>query len=76
MPEANNLTIEFWWFVGIFAVFIFLGLIVGLCKFIDDFSAELRYVNNEIERTEGSERRYWIRRRKRLWLSLIPFVKY
>ena len=31
---------------------------------------------NEIGRTTGAERRHWIRQKRRLWLSLIPFVKY
>lgn len=76
MPEANNLDNEFWILVGIIAIPILLGLLVGLCLFINDFSQELRYLNNEIRRTDGAERRHWIRRRRRLWLSLIPFVKY
>jgi MFS family permease len=62
--------------VGIVAVF-FLGLIiVGLTSFINDFSLELKYLNTEIGRTEGAERRYYIRQRRKLWLSLLPFVKY
>ena len=40
------------------------------------FTRELRHLNNEVGRTYGLERRYWIRRRRRLWLSLLPFVKY
>lgn len=49
---------------------------VWLAVFISRFSRELRYINNEIARTDGAERRRWLRRRRRLWLSLIPFVKY
>lgn len=52
MPEANNLDNEFWILVGIIAIPILLGLLVGLCLFINDFSQELRYLNNEIRRTE------------------------
>ncbi len=76
MPEANNLDNEFWILVGIIAIPILLGLLVGFCIFINDFSRQLKYLNSEIGRTTGSERRYWIRKRRRLWLSLIPFVKY
>jgi hypothetical protein len=47
-----------------------------LVSFINDFSQELRYLNSEIRRTDGAERRHWIRQRRRLWLSLIPFVRY
>lgn len=76
MPETNNLDNEFWILVGIIAVPILLGLLVGLCMFINDFSQELKYINCEINRTYGGERRYWKRQRRRLWLSLIPFVPY
>ena len=40
------------------------------------FTRELRRLNNEVSRTYGAERGYWVRRRRRLWLSLLPFVKY
>ena len=51
-------------------------LMVGIAKFVNGFSRELKYINNEISRNRGSERQYWIKKRRRLWLSLIPFVKY
>ena len=52
-------------------------LLVSACvSFFQDFSTELKYLNNEIRRTDGAERRYWIKRKRKLWLSLIPFVKY
>ena len=76
MPEANNPDTELYWLIGIVAAIILLILLVGFCMFINDFSQELKYINCEIRRNTGSERRYWIRRRRRLWLSLIPFVKY
>ena len=76
MPEVNNPDTELWILVGIIAFLILLGLLVGLCLFVKDFLQELEYINMEIQRTDGSERRYWIRKRRRLWLSLIPFVKY
>ena len=37
------------------------------------FRRDLLDLQNEIRRSEGSERRYWQREKKRLWLSLIPF---
>ena len=49
---------------------------VGLTDFVNKFSRELRYINNEINHTKGSANRYWRRRRRRLWFSLFPFVKY
>ena len=75
MPE-NNPDTELYWLVGIVAVFFLILLLFGLASFINDFSQELRYLNNEIRRTDGAERRHYIRQRRRLWLSLIPFVKY
>lgn len=76
MWESNNLDIVLWLLVGVVAFFVLLGLFVRLCIFITDFSVEMRYLNNEIGRTDGAERRYWLRRKRRLWLSVIPFVKY
>ena len=75
MPE-NNPDTELYWLIGIFAVLVLLALLVKLALFINDFSQELKYINNEIHRTHGAERKHWLRERRRLWLSLIPFVKY
>ena len=63
--------------IGLVAV-AFLFLAVGaLHFFIRDFTRELKYINREIERADdGGERRYWTRRKRRLWLSIIPFIKY
>lgn len=76
MPEVNNLDTEFWFLFGIIAIFALIGLLYELCIFINDFSRELKYLNCEIGRTDGAEHRYWVRKRRKLWLSLIPFVKY
>lgn len=75
MPE-NNLDIGTCWLIGIVAVIFLLVLIVRFAVFVNDFSSELRYLNSEIQRATDAELRYWIRKRQRLWLSLIPFVKY
>lgn len=56
--------------------FLSILLIAKLLDFVSAFREELRYLNNEIRRSMGEEQRYWIRQRRRLWLSLIPFVKY
>ena len=76
MPEANNPDTALYWLVGLVAAFFLILLLFGLVSFINDFSQELRYLNNEIRRTDGAERKHYIRQRRRLWLSLIPFVKY
>ena len=75
MLEYNPDT-ELWWLIGMLAAFILGSLLVGLCVFLHDFSRELKYINSEIERTTGSEQRYWRRKRRRLWLSLFLFSKY
>ena len=64
------------WLLGIVIVIILLILFVRAVWFFDDFSRELKYLKTEINRTHGDEREYWIHKRRRLWLSLIPFVKY
>ena len=58
----------------IFAIAIFaLWLILF---FIIPFLTELKELNAEIGRCTGEELKYYKRRRRRLWLSLLPFVKY
>lgn len=76
MLKTINLDPALCWIVGIVNVIILLGLLVEMCLFVNDFLRELEYLNVEINRTKGDERRHWIRERRRLWLSLIPFVKY
>ena len=72
----NETDTELYWLIGTIVVIFSVLLLVGLASFINDFSQELKYLNNEIGRTTGAERRHYIRQRRRLWLSLIPFVKY
>lgn len=67
---------EIYILIGIIAAIFGFLLLIKLGFVINSFSRELNYLNIEIKRTEGSERKYWLRKRRRLWLSLIPFVKY
>ena len=56
-----------------------LALVVFLAVFLPwlrDFRHEMRYINMEIRRNRGREREHWIKRKRRLWLSILPFVKY
>ena len=76
MTPANNPDTALYVLIGIVAAFFLFLLLFGLASFFNNFSQELKYINCEIRRNDGSERRYWIRKRRRLWLSLIPFVKY
>ena len=41
-----------------------------------DFVREMRILNMEISRTKGEAQEFWKMKRRRLWLTLIPFVKY
>ena len=54
--------------------FFFLILLVRCTLFFRDFSRQLRYINLEIYRTSGKEQEYWLACRRRLWLSLIPWI--
>lgn len=62
--------------IGAIAVIILLVLLFSLARLVTDFSAELRLLNIEINRSEGAEREHYLRQRRRLWLSLLPFVRY
>lgn len=76
MQPTSNSNIDVIFLVIVLAVFLLILLTIWLLSFIPHFSYELRYINREIERTKGDARKHWIRERRRLWLSLLPFVKY
>ena len=69
----SNISILLFWVFVILALPI---IIVLTAIRISGFIQELRYLNTEIARTTGEARRRWLRLRRRLWLSLIPFVRY
>ena len=73
---TNETDIGVYFLVGIVVLFFLIIILFGIALFLNNFSKELKYLNNEIGRTYGAEQKYWIRQRRRLWLSLIPFVKY
>ena len=60
----------------ILVIFFLVLLVFGAVSGLRSFSQELKILNCEIRRTRGAERKHYIRQRRRLWLSLIPFVKY
>ena len=51
-------------------------LCLWLVPLIISFHEELEYLNMEIRRTDGRERAHWEKKRRKLWLSLLPFVRY
>ena len=59
------------------ASFITVGALLAWIVFgMEGFRWELRRLNIEIGRTAGEEQKMWRTRRRRLWLSLLPFIKY
>jgi len=63
-------------FIAVFA-FLFLSLLtLYFVRWFNEFRRELRYLNTEIGRTEGRERRHYEKLKRKLYLSLIPFVSY
>lgn len=67
---------SFDWFYILLAVILLLIILGVVADFVHHFTKELRFLNMEIRRTHGKERKVWEKRRRRLWRSLIPFFKY
>ena len=63
-------------FVIVIVVLVIIALAIKIAFFFKNFSGELKYINIEIGRTDGAERKHWQKRKRKLLLSLIPFVKY
>ena len=73
MPGEKNPVIIV--LLAMIALFILIFLIVGLAVKINAFSRERNYINAEIERTTGATQKRWKRRKRRLWLMLLPFYR-
>ena len=58
-------------FIGVIVFLLILRLVFRL----DSLKRDIEYVNMEIRRTRGSERKAWQKEKRRLWLALIPFYK-
>lgn len=71
-PELNPIVIAL---LIIVLLFFALILLTALISKIYNFCRELNCVNTEIGRTEGAERQYWKDKKRRLWLSLLPFCR-
>lgn len=61
---------------GIVLIFLIVIVSTHLILNIKNFLDELKFLNMEIHRTSGEERNNWIKRRRCLFLSLIPFIRY
>ncbi|MBQ9841872.1 MAG: hypothetical protein IJO42_02050 [Clostridia bacterium] len=62
--------------IGLVAVMALIALVAVFIPWLHDFRHELKYLNIEIGRSEGREQKHWIKRRRRLWLSILPFFHY
>ena len=76
MPQTNETDTLLYLLIGVAILVFIIPAFIGLLAFFNSSSRELKYINCEIHRNTGAERQYWIRKKRRLWLSLIPFVKY
>lgn len=66
-------------FIIMIAAIVLIFAIIFIVRFammISDFQTELKYINGEIRRTSGREQKHWKKKKRRLLLSLLPFVKY
>lgn len=61
---------------GIFAILAIIFVVSVFIPWLQDFRHELRYLNIEIERTQGREKLYWVKRKKKLIRSILPFCHY
>lgn len=72
-PVIDGVTIAA---VAIILGFVAIGAGMAFLKWWKNFREELEDIKYEISISKGREREWWIRRRRRLWLSILPFVKY
>lgn len=73
ITQLDNVT---WILLVIVGLFVAGGFLVALIIKITGFRRELRYIEREIARTEGSERSHWQRKKQKLWLSLLPSYRW
>ena len=62
--------------LGILGVLALIFVVAVFIPWLQDFRHELKYLNSEIQRTEGREQRHWIKKKKRLMRSILPFFHY
>ena len=74
--SANSTNVFLYIAIAIIAIFILGIFAYNIVLFFNKFSITLKYINTEIGRSEGEMKAYWLRRRRKLWLSLLPFMKY
>ena len=58
----------FWLIIISVSLLLLSLLVVKFTLRILEFRKDLKYINTEIARTQGSERKYWKEERRKLWL--------
>lgn len=67
----------FWLLLFLAAIIVLFIWVIWFASFLNKFQRELRHINARIEQSiTERERMHYVRRRRRLFLSLIPFVPY
>ena len=56
--------------------FLFIYAAIFFITRYTDFKQELWYINMEIQRCDEDERCFWKKKKQKLIVSLIPFVRY
>ena len=64
-----------WGLVAVVGIIIIGGIVASIIKRFGSFKRQLSYINMEISRTAGEERKHWKKRRRKLWISWLPFTK-
>lgn len=76
MPQNSDMNFGTILLIGIVAAIFLVLIIVKLTMYFLEFARELRYLNCELGRTTGERHRHFERQKRRLLLSLIPFIRY
>lgn len=63
----------FWLFV--FVLIFSLLLICAIINWLIGVNSELKYINMELKRCEGEERKIWLKRKWELFFSFLPFIR-
>ena len=74
--SANSTSVFLYIAIAIIVIFVLGIFAYNTVLFFNKFSITLKYINTEIGRSEGEMKAYWLRRRRKLWLSLLPFLKF
>ena len=79
LPQVAAIGKSFNWLIVVAigaALLLLIFVVAVLIPWLQDFRRELRYLNSEIGRTEGREQLHWIKRKKKLLRSILPFCRY